>query len=68
MIGLISARNGWAYLGPTLFIYFFRFGLDLAQNFGLGQIWPGPKEINKKCRAEVGPTVSGRDRPILFYG
>jgi hypothetical protein len=38
----LSHRKGWADFGPILFIYFFRAGLNPAQNFGLGQTQPGP--------------------------
>ena len=50
----LSHRRGRADFGPkwlglsrpnTFFIYFFRAGPDLAQNFGLGQIWPDPTSI-----------------------
>ena len=41
-VGPISAQNGWADLGLTLFIFFIGVGPDLAQNFGLGQIRPDP--------------------------
>ena len=41
-VGPISAQNGWADLGLTLFIFFIGAGPDLAQNFGLGQIRPDP--------------------------
>jgi len=46
----LSHRKGWADFGPkwlgrprpNTFIYFFRAGLNPAQNFGLGQTQHGP--------------------------